>query len=136
MGENLKPKVEAVVKPEKGGLLEITDQFTDARIAHAELMRRSQHGQSELVINKFEVVPEYENMGFGKMLMDSIKEILRNEKRVGMLSVHASNRNAQGFYESQGWEFEDSEENEMPNRGQSANNLQRWMIYETSDEED
>ncbi len=128
-------KIEAVVQPEVAGQIKIENRLNGERIAYAELMRRNQRGQKELVVNKFQVEPDYENLGYGKMLMDTIKDILKKEQRVGMLSVHASNRNAQGFYESQGWEFADDDEDMMPNRGQSANELQRWMMYEVPEEE-
>lgn len=128
-------KIEAVVQPEVAGQVKIENRFNGERIAYAELMRRNQHEQKELVINKFQVEPDYENLGYGKMLMDAIKDILKKEQRVGMLSVHASNSNAQGFYESQGWKFADDDEDMMPNRGQSANELQRWMTYEVPEEE-
>jgi ribosomal protein S18 acetylase RimI-like enzyme len=130
MGEDLK-KIEAVIAPEIGGLIKIQNRSTGELIAHAEIMRRNQPGRKEILIKKFEVEPAYKNLGYGKMLMDGIKAILKTEARTGVLSVHASNSDAQGFYESQGWEFEDDAENEMPNRGQKADNLQRWMVYET-----
>lgn len=129
MGEDLK-KIEAVIAPEIGGLIKIQNRSTGELIAHAEIMRRNQPGRKEILIKKFEVEPAYKNLGYGKMLMDGIKAILKTEARTGVLSVHASNSDAQGFYESQGWEFEDDAENEMPNRGQNADNLQRWMVLD------
>lgn len=133
MSERESRSIEAVVQPEVAGLLKIENRVNGERIAYAELMRANAHGQKELVINKFQVEPDYENLGYGAMLMDAIKDILKREKRVGMLSVHASNSNAQGFYKSQGWEFADEDRDTLPNSGK-VSDLQWWMIYDGTQE--
>ncbi len=133
MSERESRTIKAVVQPEVAGQVKIENRFNGERIAYAELMRRNQHGQKELVINKFHIEPDYENLGYGKMLMDAIKDIMKKEQRVGMLSVHASNSNAQGFYESQGWEFADDDRDTLPNSGK-VSDLQWWMMYDGTQE--
>jgi GNAT superfamily N-acetyltransferase len=114
------------------GSIVITDSRTKETIAATYFNRigGAQHPDKKLVVNKFDVMKAYENQGYGKVLMDEVKKLLVSEARVGYLSVHADNMNAQGFYESQGWEFDDGGADALPHAGQRASNLQLWMVYD------
>lgn len=87
-----------------------------------------QHPDRKLLVNKFDVIPRHQGRGYGKMLMTELKRILDTEQRTGVLSVHADNRRAQAFYTDEGWEFDDSVRDTLPNKGQRADHLQLWMI--------
>lgn len=114
------------------GFIEIKDNGTKARIAKTSFRRIGgpQHPDKKIIVDKFDVEPAYQNKGYGKTLMDELKNILTTEGRTGLLSVHADNTNAQDFYESQGWEFEDEEDIALPSAGQKANEMQLYMVYE------
>ena len=125
------PKMEPTIEVAQGS---ITLYQKNAReiIARTLFYRREQEprSQNQLVIKNFDVVPRYQEQGYGSMLMSEVKKILVQENRQGILSVHADNARAQAFYQSQGWEFED--ELELPSPGQRASHLQRWMVYDVS----
>lgn len=122
--------IDAIVIPEKDKHIKIRNGPDGEEIASVKIMRRNRPGERELLVEDFKVTAAYENQGYALMLMNRVKKILRDEDRTGVLSVHASNSNAQGFYLSQGWEFDEDARDMMPNRGQQANNLLRWMVLE------
>jgi ribosomal protein S18 acetylase RimI-like enzyme len=60
--------------------------------------------------------------------MNEIIEILENEKREGILSVHLTNMTAIKFYKSLGWEEQDDEELDHKTTHR-AQDMQQWMNY-------
>jgi GNAT superfamily N-acetyltransferase len=121
---------EVIALPEKGGRIELRSRIGNDLIAFAHVMRRAEANERELLIREFNVISAQRGKGYGTLLMDQIKKILTKEKRRGVLSVHASNQRAQDFYVSQGWEFDDVEEDKMLHPGQKPDHLQRRMVYE------
>jgi GNAT superfamily N-acetyltransferase len=89
---------------------------------------KKRNGNNQLIIDNFNVMEKYKRKGFGKRLMNEIIEILENEKREGILSVHLTNMTAIKFYKSLGWEEQDDEELDHKTTHR-AQDMQQWMNY-------
>lgn len=68
----------------------------------------SQKRKPIITIQKLAVRSEFINMGYGKILLNIIKEKAKKENRIIKLKVAKNNKNAIDFYKSQGF-FEKNE---------------------------
>ena len=81
-------------------------------------------------LEKIYILPEYSGKGLGRLAFSEIiKQTKKNGKKLVFLSVISSNKNAIGFYEKIGFEFDSKTQIDEPNFKEGLRDMDRMKIY-------